>query len=321
MAELDDRFVKRGYWVDWSKGSIMGQTYTVDAQTGTLIVAVLAILASVATAQLWSLFAFVLHQMRAHGTASEGSFWQQQVLLRTMPSPSAFLVDSFKISWTWRSKVRHSLLRSLPVLALALLFTIGSIAGGISTSYAVDNSNIEVLVDSPFCGRINNTKIFSGNQQGVSILATHGDSIQSYATNCYQNSSSLPAVCRNTFHRANITFSTEPVSCPWNDSMCSGEGSSAVAMDSGILDMRTHFGLNIAEKDTVKLRRRTTCNVLPREGHIFKRPAEYLNRGNPTERWTLEYGSWKGVPEYQRPEVTFNMASVLVEHQMSYYTT
>jgi hypothetical protein len=238
-----------------------------------------------------------------------------------MPTPTAFLTDSLKISWAWRSKVRHSLLRSLPVLAFALFFTIGSIAGGISTSYAVDNSNIEVLVDSPFCGRINNTKVFSGNQQGVSILATHGDSIQSYATNCYQNSSSFPAVCRNTYHRPNITFSTEPVSCPWNDTMCSGEGSSAVAMDSGVVDMRTHFGFNIAEKDTVKFRRRTVCNVLPREGHIFKRPAEYLNRGNPAERWTLEYGSWKGVPQYQRPEVTFNVASVLVEHQMSYYTT
>lgn len=152
MAELDDRFVKRGYWVDWSKGSVMGQTYTVDAQTGTLIVAVLTILASVATAQLWSLLTFVLHQFRAHGTASEGLFWQQQALLRTMPTPTAFLADSFKLSWAWRSKVRHSVLRSLPVLAFAVFFTIGSIAGGISTSYAVDNSNIEVLVDSPFCG-------------------------------------------------------------------------------------------------------------------------------------------------------------------------
>ncbi|KAL5380203.1 hypothetical protein DPSP01_008004 [Paraphaeosphaeria sporulosa] len=321
MAELDDRFVKRGYWVDWSKGPVMGQTYTVDAQTGTLIVAVLTILASVATAQLWSLLTFMLHQVRAHGMGSEGLFWQQQALLRTMPTPAAFLADSFKLSWAWRSRVSHSVLRSLPVLAFALFFTIGSIAGGISTSYAVDNSNIEVLVNSPFCGRINHTKIFSGNQQGVSILATHGDSIQSYATNCYQNGSSLPAVCRNTFHRPNITFSAEPAPCPWNETMCSGEGSNAIVMDSGVLDMRMHFGLNIAEKDTVKLRRRTTCNVLPREGHIFKRPAEYLNRGNPAERWTLEYGSWKGVPEYQRPEVTFNVPSVLVEHQMSYYTT
>ncbi|OAG05586.1 uncharacterized protein CC84DRAFT_1243985 [Paraphaeosphaeria sporulosa] len=257
MAELDDRFVKRGYWVDWSKGPVMGQTYTVDAQTGTLIVAVLTILASVATAQLWSLLTFVLHQVRAHGMGSEGLFWQQQALLRTMPTPAAFLADSFKLSWAWRSRVSHSVLRSLPVLAFALFFTIGSIAGGISTSYAVDNSNIEVL----------------------------------------------------------------PAPCPWNETMCSGEGSNAIVMDSGVLDMRMHFGLNIAEKDTVKLRRRTTCNVLPREGHIFKRPAEYLNRGNPAERWTLEYGSWKGVPEYQRPEVTFNVPSVLVEHQMSYYTT
>lgn len=152
MAELDDRFVKRGYWVDWSKGPVMGQTYTVDAQSGTIIVAVLAILASVTTAQLWSLLTFVLHQVRAHGTTSEGLFWQQQALLRTMPAPAAFLTDFFKLSWAWRSRVKHSVLKSLPILGFALVFTIGSIVGGISTSYAVDNSNIEVLVDSPFCG-------------------------------------------------------------------------------------------------------------------------------------------------------------------------
>jgi hypothetical protein len=322
MAELDDRFVKRGYWVDWSKGQIMGQTYTVEAQTGTILVALLTILASISTAQLWNLATFTIHQMRAHGNAAEGMYWQQQVLLRTMPTPTAFLADYLKISWAWRSKVPHSFLRSLPMLAFGLLFAIGSIAAGISTAYAVDNSNIEVLVDSPHCGRLNNTKIVTGSSSGTPIFTALGDSIQSYAVNCYQNSSSLPAICRNTFHRPNITFSTEPAPCPWNDTMCTGEGSSAVTMDSGVVDLRKHFGLNVAEKDSVRIRRKTTCNVLPREGHVFKRPPEFLKaRGNPAERYTLEYGSWKGVPAAKRPEVTFNINAVLVEHQMSYFTT
>lgn len=321
MAELDDRFVKRGFWIDWSKGSIMGQTYTVEAQTGTIIVALLTILASIATAQLWSLLTFALHQVRAHGDASEGMFWQQQVLLRTMPTPTAFLADTLKISWAWRSKNRHSLLRSVPILAFAFCFAIASIVGGIFTSYAVDNSNIEVLVNSPYCGRINNTKVDTDGRATKGVMTVHGDSIQSYATNCYKNISSLPAVCRNTFHQPSIKFTTAPTSCPWNETMCTNGGSSAIAMDSGVIDMRTQFGLNVAEKDTVKLRRRTTCNVLPRDGHIFKRPKEYLNRGNAAERWTLEYGRWIGVPEYQHPEVTFNINSILAEHQMSYFTT
>lgn len=320
MSELDDRFVKRGYWVDWSKGPIMGQTFTVDAQTGTLVVAILTILASIATAQLWNLVTFTIHQVRADGKPAEGMVWQQQVLLRTMPTPTAFLADSIKISWAWRRTVSHSMLRGLPVLALAFVFAIGSIAGGISTAYAVDNSNIEVLVDSPHCGRINETKVMT--TETGDVFGALGDAIQSYATNCYQNSSSLPAVCRNTFHRPNITFSAVPADCPWNETMCSGEGSAAVAMDSGLIDVRTHFGVNVAEKDTVRFRRRTVCNVLPRTGHIFKRDKEYLAaRGNPAERWMLEYGSWKGVPEAKRPEVTFNINSVLVEHQMSYFVT
>ena len=300
----------------------MGQTYTVDAQTGTILVALLTILASIATAQLWNLATFTIHQMRAHGNPAEGMYWQQQVLLRTMPTPTAFLADYIKISWAWRSKVPHAFLRSLPMLAFGLLFAIGSIAAGISTAYAVDNSNIEVLVSSPHCDRLNNTKIVMSTASGTPIFTALGDSIQSYAVNCYQNSSSLPAICRNTFHKPNITFSTAPAPCPWNETMCTGEGSSAITMDSGIVDLRKQFGLNVAEKDSVRLRRKTTCNVLPREGHIFKRDPEFLKaRGNPAERWTLEYGTWKGVPAAKRPEVTFNINAALVEHQMSYFIT
>ncbi|KAJ4302760.1 hypothetical protein N0V90_001651 [Kalmusia sp. IMI 367209] len=103
--------------------------------------------------------------------------------------------------------------------------------------------------------------------------------------------------------------------------MCTGQGSSAIAMDSGVVDMRTNFGLNVKESDTVHIRRRTICNVLPREGHIFERPPDYLNRGLPADRWTLEYGFWRGVPEYQHPEVTFYQNTVLVKNQMSFSTT
>ena len=320
MAELDDRFVKRGYWVDWSKGAIMGQTFTVSAETGTFVVAILTILVSIATAQLWNLVTFTLHQVRADGRPAEPLVWQQQVLLRTMPTPTAFLADSLKLSWAWRRKVPHAVLRGLPFALLAAVFALGSIAGGISTAYAVDNSNIEVLVDSPLCGRLNATKVDASSTGD--LFGAMGDAIQSYATNCYQGGDSLPAVCRNTFHRPNISFEAVPTECPWEAGMCGGDGSSAVAMDSGMVDVRTQFGVNVEEKDTVRFRRRTVCNVLPREGHVFKRDKEYLAaRGNPAERWTLEYGSWKGVPEAKRPEVTFNINAVLVEHQMSYFVT
>jgi hypothetical protein len=46
MSELDSRYVKQGLWVNEAQGNVMGRTITTTTQTGTIIVAILAVLAS-----------------------------------------------------------------------------------------------------------------------------------------------------------------------------------------------------------------------------------------------------------------------------------
>ena len=46
MSELDPRFVKQGFWINHSQGLLMGPTITVDTKTGTVIIAVLAVLSA-----------------------------------------------------------------------------------------------------------------------------------------------------------------------------------------------------------------------------------------------------------------------------------
>lgn len=66
--------------------------------------------------------------------------------------------------------------------------------------------------------------------------------------------------------------------------MCLGtkaEPSAAVAVDSGLVDVNTALGLNLGTKDRVKFRRRSTCGVLPLEGHTTVKketdlPSEFL---------------------------------------------
>ena len=53
MAELDDRYVKTGLWTNWANGPFWGRTVTTDIRTGTIIVSLLALLASLATTHLW----------------------------------------------------------------------------------------------------------------------------------------------------------------------------------------------------------------------------------------------------------------------------
>ncbi|KAF1947008.1 hypothetical protein EJ02DRAFT_449990 [Clathrospora elynae] len=318
MSEVDDRFVKKGFWIDWSRGSVLGQTLTVDAQTGQLLVALLTILSSIATSQLWNLFAFFYHQYRANGEYADGLFWQQQALLRTLPAPTALMADTLKLSWMWRTKVSRALLRSSIPFSAALFFSIAALAAGVSTSFAIDNSNLQILVDSPHCGRFNYTRMFA-NTGGSTLLAALDKSVNSYAMNCYQNSSSIPAPCRNTFSNPRIFFSAEAVPCPWDDAMCLAGKTPAWSMDSGLLDLRTHFGLNIQVDDTVKFRRQTTCNVLPIEGHIFFRNESYFStNGFVGAQTTIEYGAYRDTKPSLRPEATFVQSTALTNHQMAY---
>jgi hypothetical protein len=167
------------FWIYQDHGHIMGQTLTVEARTGTIIVALLAILASIGTAQLWNLFTFFYHQYCASGQEADGLFWQHQALLRTMPAPTAVMADNLKLLWVSKAKVpRVFLWCSLPAL-VALCFTIASIAAGVSTAFAIDSSNIEVLVDSPFCSRYNYTKIFT-NRSTSTLLASLKSSVDLY---------------------------------------------------------------------------------------------------------------------------------------------
>lgn len=94
----------------------------------------------------------------------------------------------------------------------------------------IDSSDIEVLVNSPFCGRFNYTKVYA-NRSASTLLASIRGSADTYALNCYKDDSSLPALCRNTYVRSNISFSASPAQCPWNITMCSKEKLPALEMD------------------------------------------------------------------------------------------
>lgn len=107
MSEVDDQYVKRGFWINWSQGFVLGGTLTVDSRSGNAVVALLTICASIGTAQLFHLFAFFYHQWRAKGRASDGLYWQQQALLRTFPTPTTLVAEYFKLWWSWRNKVNH----------------------------------------------------------------------------------------------------------------------------------------------------------------------------------------------------------------------
>jgi hypothetical protein len=308
----------RRFWINHENGYILGQTLTVETRTGTIVVALLTILVSAGTAQLWNIFTFLYHQCCADRRDADGLFWQYQALLRTMPTPTALMADTLKLSWVWRTKARWALLRgSLPFL-VALLFAVASIAAGILTAFVMDSSNIEVLVNSPSCGRFNYTKVYATRITST-LLTSIKSEVDTYSFECYKNQQFLPAPCRNIFTRPNISFNVDAAPCPWNTTMCHGGKLPAIRMDSGMVDLRVHFGLNLLPAETVKVQRKTVCNVLPVEDRIIVRDASWWTaRGFNETRTTIEYGTYRNTDPILRPEATFIQAEALTQHQQSY---
>lgn len=278
MSELEAQYVKRGLWVNLEKGSVMGRTITTDIRyfaqylrrrfltrhrTGTFLVAILAVLSSLATTHLWHLIIFLIHQCRANGRPSDALFRQQQATLRTLPAPSAMMADFFKLCLSWKTgrKADRALMRFLPYAAIALFFTIATIAAGIFSSYVVVTSNLEVLVSSPNCGII-------GLQENAfdNYTAIMNSKAQSLAQECYDDDLPASDRCRAIFTKPRIPFTKERVSCPWASSVCAGNKTPAVSIDSGLLGMNDAFGLNLNPQSDVKFRKKTTCSVLSLAG-------------------------------------------------------
>lgn len=255
MSELQSQFVRRGFWVNEARGSVMGQVITTDARTGTIIVALLALLTSLGMSHLWNLLTFAWHQSRANGRERDALFRQQQVLLRTLPSPSALVADSMKLGFAWRRTMKKSWQRSSVPALIALLYTFTTMATSVLSSYVAVSSDVEVLVNSPHCAMLNATL----SQENY--IQTLEPAVNAYASDCYQNGS-LPNIC-NIFSRPSVAFSTKTTSCPFKDNICSGM---AVEMDSGFLDVAESFGLNIAKGDNVQYRKRSVCSMLSLEG-------------------------------------------------------
>jgi hypothetical protein len=146
---------------------------------------------------LWHLLAFAIHQLRANGKPSDALFRQQQALLRTLPAPSSVVAEAIKLWWVWRKKTDRPFLRSFVLVLTAVIFTVATLAASVFSSLVVDTGTIEVLVDSPLCGRFNDSgTAWKTYKIGLDIARPD------YHRNCYKNGT-LPPFC-NAFIRPNI---------------------------------------------------------------------------------------------------------------------
>lgn len=225
------------------------------------------------------------------------------------------MADSAKLWWSWRKRNDRVLARSLTQFLLATLCTAGFVVAGIFSSYVVESSDLEVLVNSPLCGRINSSLLTSAERIQTSEIRSLA---LPYTQECYHNQTMVPARCK-AFVRPSIPLRNERVPCPFAAEFCVGEKDvlPAVAFDSGLVDLNKGFGMNLPEKDRVKYRRRTTCSVLPVAGRTSVKngsdlPSWLINRAAfPGEQFMLlHYGNQTRLPDWKNTTVLFSLMNV-----------
>jgi len=298
MSQLPSQYVKRGMWVNVEDGPVLGRVITADSRTGTLVIAILAIVTTFGTTHLWNIITFSYHQFRVDSRPRDGLFRQQQAILRTRPTAGALVSDWLKLWWAWRHRAENSFGRSVPQLLLGILFTTGTIAVSLSTSYIISASNIQVLVESPLCGptvELSQRVFYDDFPAAVEYLDRTTSAGFSYADDCYNLSENTATGKCISFIRPNVPFHEDRVPCPFQNNICAKVDNPALTLDSGLMDLNSQFGLNLPHRDKVKYRRKTTCAVIDVGGRY--------SRFNDTERkgverndyWKLYLGNWTGL--------------------------
>lgn len=275
MSEIDSSLVYKGFWINRSYGTILGATITTDNASGNVIVAFLAIIVSIATGHLWNLFLFAIYQMRSDTEHSDGLFLQQQVLIRSLPSPGTAFLDFTRLGWAWRAHTLRPLNRSVVFAVFSLVYAIAALISGIFSSYVVSSSHIEVLAHNSGCSSINLTTLSSGESEYV-VKVT--GSAEQYSDTCY-TVNNVPSQCE-IYVKPRIDFKISTDNCPFESQICRNSTPPAVVLDSGLLDSNYDFGINASPKQRVKFRRKSVCAPLVTEGYSsFLTTSEYYSHG------------------------------------------
>ena len=282
MAQNTQAYV--GFWVNWSKGRILGATLTVSERKAALLTNGLALFVQLAGSQLWDIIKYASYRLRARDKPHDAFFYQQQAILRNCSSADT-IVGLLSISRAWRSRRTRPLRRCLVLLIFAGVHAGGFIVAAIfSASVAMEDAG--VLTRSPTCGlwsiSENITDALKAAQDG------HSPEFYDYMTD-YQTNAIMSASDVRACTWFNTTESGSPVtladscevstgriewqkvaynaSCPFAAEMCSHNlTTGAFQIDSGHVNSDSGFGINAPPSDQVTLRKVLTCAPLETKG-------------------------------------------------------
>ncbi|KAL8780906.1 MAG: hypothetical protein Q9213_006246, partial [Squamulea squamosa] len=270
--------IHTGFWINWSRGAVLGSTITLSQRNGSLLTAFLGIFVTSAGTACWRILSFLIHQHRAKQELEDAIHHQQQVILRNSSTPDAAAWQMAQLIWAWRNIADKPILRNLPFITLAVCNMLLFAIAGVFSAEVTKAAGNATLIRSATCGYL----LLDDNQSDLTALqASKGframdanDTLtaSAYSRACYDNAQ-IALQCYQ-YPKPNIPWTNRSdVPCPFGDNICKDIG--GFQMDSNFIDSHATLGINSKKFDRVQYRKVTTCSVL--------RTKEYSYYVNSTE--------------------------------------
>ena len=262
---MSESYVYKGVWINWSRGSILGWTLTIDTAEAQLLTSFLAVFVTATGTQAWKILAFLLHQLRAAQTPGDGRHQQAQVILRNSGSALGASWEFLNLGWPWRKVASSGFLRVVLLALIAVLHAAGWGLAGVFSSRVTQVPGDEVLIRSPNCGIYQGQKDLSPTADGVFFQSQNLNATvqaSTYTRLCYGATSRKETCDQYTVPRVPWK-SNANATCPFDPEFCIFNGTAAAfEMDTGVMDAHEVFGINTPLSERVGYRKVSTCAPL-----------------------------------------------------------
>jgi hypothetical protein len=280
---LEDN-VHIGFWINWSRGQVLGSTITLSKNHGGVLTAFLAIVISFTAASTWVIIAFAIHRHFSSMEKEDSIHHQRQVILRNSRSGFLALRNFAGMIWARRNHKSSQLhWRVMPLVILAFLVLGLFAAASILSSQIANSMGNEVLLSGKHCGwrslRQNALSTATTTQETYNFEKTVAD--MNYVDVCYRGKVTK-GDC-NIYVKSRLTYNiTRNVECPFpgKERICQ-DLSNTVRFDTNYHDIHHDLGLNTRPEERFLWRTVTDCTPIRTEEYSSIKSHEPWSSGRP----------------------------------------
>lgn len=262
--------IHTGFWIDHSRGSMLGATLSLDSRLGAQLISAAAITVQIIGFFFFAIIAFIIHQVRARRLIDNEPSGQVQVILRNSSGPPNVLCNILKVINAARGRKARMPSSAVAVaIVTGLTYSSFLVAGVFVGQIATPSYDRPCVLMKPgTCGYLYFPDTRDGLRTWNSIAMNTSEIAKQYARQCYSGLGvwgstiscsvyAVPQLEYDILHDNQACPIPHPAAC-----FPTGASGSPIALRTKPLDSHRDMGVNAPKKDRMTLQLEVTCAPL-----------------------------------------------------------